>query len=91
MLTLHEMFNNFFKSLTIFKRHTKNKFFILSMRKKFINLIFEKQFIAAENRKQINSKLTFNKNFIFFNFRINMFEFVKNSFHIRFFLNLDLN
>lgn len=71
MLKSHSKLNNLFEFLIIFKRHIKNKLFLLSMRKKRINLISEKNFIVVENRKQTKSKLTSNENFVFFDFKVN--------------------
>ena len=72
MLKSYLKLNYIFKSLNTLKRYAKNKLFLLSMRKKLINLIFEKQFIAIENRKRANLSLdlTLNENFIFFDLRI---------------------
>lgn len=80
MFKFHVTLNSFSESLTTLKRHTKNKFFILSMRKKLINLISEKQSTAAENRKQVDSKLIFTKDLVFFDFRINI---QKNWFYLK--------
>lgn len=72
MLEFFTAFNNFSKFLTIFKRHTKNKFYILLMCKKLINFISEKQLTVIENQKQVNSKLIFTKDFVFCYFKINI-------------------
>ena len=82
MLKSHTTFNNLLESLTIFKRHTKNKLPILFMRKKLINFIFEKQFITTESRKKANSKLTSNEDFVFFDFKISINEINSLSFEM---------
>ena len=70
MLKSHSKLNNLFESLITLKRHTKSKLFLLSMRKKRIDLIFEKQFIVVEERKKAESDLTSNENLVFFDFKV---------------------